>query len=56
MNMLRFTIAQSMVMVLYVGFGFAAQICHSLDVLLLGLIAAVLGRLVAVKNDQPSPS
>jgi hypothetical protein len=32
------------------------QICHSLDVILLGLVGAALCRLLAVKNDQPGPS
>ena len=32
------------------------QICHSLDVILLGLVGAALSRLVAVKNDRPDPS
>ena len=30
------------------------QICHSLDVILLGLVGAVLGHLVAVKDDRPN--
>ena len=31
------------------------QICNSLNVVFVGLVAAVLSRLVAVKNDQPNP-
>ena len=32
------------------------QICHSLDVILLGLVGAAFSRLFAVKNDRPAPS
>jgi hypothetical protein len=36
---------------IYIAF---AQICNSLDVIILGLVAAVISQLVAAANDQPN--
>jgi hypothetical protein len=31
------------------------QVCHSLEVILVGYVGAILGRFVAVQDERPDP-